>query len=150
MRFNSLKSNLTLKSAGLGSLVREQRERERKEETEEKRCQDHYSFCSHWEAKGYCQNGNKFEKWMGKNCPVACGLCQENSLESAPTVNRSVKFSDDEDGEHSMEREATCKDKYPISCPKWKKMNRCDHSDVFLRDYIRKNCNLSCGLCATK
>lgn len=36
-------------------------------------CEDRYSFCGHWQRKGYCDH--RFTKWMSINCPVACSKC---------------------------------------------------------------------------
>jgi len=88
-----------------------------------KTCKDKYSFCPHWQKKGYCQH--RFTKWMGTNCPVACGNCEVEKPKSKDN----------------------CQDRYPISCPRWKAQNRCNHPDKFLRDYIVKNCQLSCEVC---
>jgi len=86
---------------------------------EEGICENRYKFCNHWKSKGYCEK--RFTKWMGNNCPLACDKCQ-------------VKTEN-------------CTDRYPISCPRWKDQNRCQHPDVFLREYIKRNCKLSCDLC---
>ena len=83
-------------------------------------CEDKYSFCSHWQKKGYCDH--RFTKWMSINCPVACAKC-------------------------TKVKEVECFDRYPVSCPRWSKQNRCEHRDVFLREYIKRNCKLSCELC---
>lgn len=86
------------------------------------KCENRYSFCTHWHKKGYCEH--RFTKWMSVNCPVVCGKC--------------------------MKKVESCQDKYPISCPRWKAQNRCSHHDVFLREYIVRNCKLSCGVCTNE
>lgn len=89
--------------------------------TFEGKCENRYSFCEHWHKKGYCEH--RFTKWMSINCPVVCKKCEK--------------------------KQETCVDRYPISCPRWKAQNRCAHHDVFLREYIVRNCKLSCGMCQT-
>lgn len=86
------------------------------------KCENRYSFCTHWHKKGYCDH--RFTKWMSVNCPVVCGKCEK--------------------------KKESCQDKYPISCPRWKSQNRCSHHDVFLREYIVRNCKLSCGVCSNE
>merc|ERR1712178_389891 len=54
-------------------------------------CEDKYSFCSHWQKKGYCDH--RFTK-----CTKV--------------------------------KEVECFDRYPVSCPRWSKQNRCEHRDV--------------------
>ena len=88
----------------------------------EGKCKDKYSFCNHWSKKGYCEQ--RFTKWMSSNCPVVCGKCQKEEP-----------------------KKPDCVDRYQISCPKWQAQNRCNHPDKFLREYIVKNCQLSCGIC---
>jgi len=99
-----------------------------------KTCENRYSFCNHWAKKGYCEN--KFNKWMNVNCPVVCGKCTPDELEI------QLKSALEKNSEK------VCQDRYPISCPKWEGQNKCEHKDKFLRDYIRKNCELSCGVCS--
>lgn len=94
-----------------------------------KSCQDKYSFCQHWSEKGYCYT--KFQKWMDINCSLSCQGCQQ-----------------DKDQEHSNNvRPLECKDRYPISCPKWAFQGRCNHPDKFLKKYIENSCNKSCRVC---
>ena len=49
-------------------------------------CEDKYSFCGHWQKKGYCEH--RFTKWMSMNCPVACSKCTQVKEECYDVVEK--------------------------------------------------------------
>jgi len=43
--------------------------------------------------------------------------------------------------------EEACFDKQPENCVEWKKMGYCHHSKSFYKNWMTKNCPLSCKIC---
>mmetsp|Transcript_77606 Transcript_77606/g.240453 ORF Transcript_77606/g.240453 Transcript_77606/m.240453 type:complete len:492 (+) Transcript_77606:48-1523(+) len=134
-------------------------------------CPDHFcadlnKHCNGWKGRGFCKG--RYESWMGRNCPHACGRCECKDKSSrcegyakagychrgqTRTARNKAWMSQNcrrSCGNCLMEDASLCKDTTiwndPESCSKYKSRKK-DGKPWCKNSWFAQKCPSSCNLC---
>uniref|UniRef100_H2YEV1 Metalloendopeptidase n=1 Tax=Ciona savignyi TaxID=51511 RepID=H2YEV1_CIOSA len=104
--------------------------------TTTKACQDKSSSCNAWKNANYCTN-QLYQSYMQANCYRSCSNCAgtATTTTTAPTTTTTIA---------TTTTSGSCSDKNS-NCNGWSKLNYCSTGNYV--NYMRANCQLSCGIC---